>query len=67
MKDTKVNQSAFRLIKRMSDDCTIYVAENDNGHYVVVQDDEIKATFEHQQDAYRMYGVMTRQKKGEQA
>jgi len=61
-KPEKLDKRQFKIIKRMSDDCTIYVGENTSGNFVVVQDDVSQGVFEHQQDAYRLYGVLTRTK-----
>jgi hypothetical protein len=55
-----VTKADFRLIKRMSDNTRIYVAEDFNSNFVVVKDDQAEGTFEHQADAYRLYGVLTR-------
>ena len=44
----------------MNIDCSIYVAEDENSSFIVVQDDVSQGVFEHQQDAYRLYGVLTR-------
>jgi len=65
MAQKTVEKSEFRVIKRMSADCTIYVAEDTNADYVVVKDDLLQATFEHQQDAYRLFGILTRAQKEE--
>jgi hypothetical protein len=55
-----LDKSQFRLIKRMSDDCSIYVAEDVNANFVLVKDDVLIGTFDRLADAYRCYGVLTR-------
>ena len=60
-----VKQSEFRLIKRLSTSGNIYVAEDTNANFAVVQGGEVVGTFEHQADAYRLFGTLTRAEKGE--
>lgn len=55
-----VKPSDYRLITRMSKNGRVYVAEDDNGNYIVVLDGDLYGTFKFKNDANKAYSHILR-------